>query len=363
MSKKKVLVAMSGGVDSAVSAYLLKKKGFDVTGVTMCLGINPIGSKKTLCCGPKEIQDAKAVCTYLSIPHYVFNFADILEKKVIKNFLEQYKSGNTPNPCVECNKYLKFGKLLDQAKALGFDFIATGHYAKIGKYKGQTCLKIPKDKIKDQTYFLYKIEKEKLESILFPLDIYTKDEVRKIAKKVNLPVAEKTESQDICFITGKNYKEFLKERGVKNISGNIIDTNGNVLGIHKGITNYTIGQHKGLGISTKSPLFIVEINAKNNTLVVAEKTEKKVSGLVADSINLFVKETDFPKTVFIKIRYRQAPIKTNVYLEYEKYNSKKHKILKFIFEKHTDFIATGQSCVIYYRNMVLGGGIIKKVIY
>jgi tRNA-specific 2-thiouridylase len=202
MMGKKVLVAMSGGVDSSVAALLLKNEGYDVSGVTMCLGISTEDDAK--CCGASAVDDAKRVCDRIRIPHYVFDYAAQLEEKVIAKFISEYKKGRTPNPCVECNRHLKFGTLLDKALTLGFDYLATGHYAAIEKNENGYCLKRPKDKRKDQTYFLYSIPYERLENILFPLSHLTKDEVRDLAKQNSLPVAEKQESQDICFVTQKN---------------------------------------------------------------------------------------------------------------------------------------------------------------
>jgi tRNA-specific 2-thiouridylase len=226
---KKVLVAMSGGVDSSVAAMLLKKEGYDVSGVTMCLGIAAEGDSAR-CCGAEAIDDAKRVCDRLKIPHYVFDYAAELENKIIAKFISEYKKGRTPNPCVECNRHLKFGSLLDKALTLGFNFLATGHYAAIEENQSGYFLVRPKDKKKDQTYFLYPIPYEKLENILFPLASLTKDEVREMAKKASLPVAEKQDSQDICFVTQKNYQEFLLGRGQELKTGPIVDMRGNILG-------------------------------------------------------------------------------------------------------------------------------------
>jgi tRNA-specific 2-thiouridylase len=213
---KKVLVAMSGGVDSSVAAMLLKKEGYDVSGVTMCLGIAAEGGDAR-CCGADAIDDAKSVCDRLQIPHYVFDYAAQLEDKVIAKFISEYKKGRTPNPCVECNRHLKFSNLLDKALTLGFDFLATGHYASIEKYEDGYCLKRPKDKKKDQTYFLYPIPYGKLESILFPLAYLTKDEVREMAKKDFLPVADKQESQGYMFCNTEKLSgvSFGKGAGIK----------------------------------------------------------------------------------------------------------------------------------------------------
>jgi tRNA-specific 2-thiouridylase len=267
---KKVMVAMSGGVDSSVAAMLLTDEGYNVSGVTMCLGI-AAEEDSARCCGAAAIDDAKRVCDRLKIPHYVFDYASELEDKVIAKFISEYKKGRTPNPCVECNRYLKFGSLLEKAKVIGFDFLATGHYAAIERNEDGYCLKRAKDRKKDQTYFLYPMPYEGLRNVLFPLAPLTKDEVREIAKKASLPVAEKQESQDICFVTQKNYQEFLLERVQKLNPGPIVDMQGKILGRHRGIIFHTIGQRGGLGISHATPLYVVSINPDENCIVVGEK--------------------------------------------------------------------------------------------
>ena len=284
---KKVMVAMSGGVDSSVAAMLLTDEGYDVSGVTMCLGI-AAEEDSARCCGATAIDDAKRVCDRLKIPHYVFDYAGELEDKVIAKFISEYKKGRTPNPCVECNRYLKFGSLLEKAKVLGFDFLATGHYAAIEKNEEGYCLKRPKDRKKDQTYFLYSMPYEGLGNVLFPLSSLTKDEVREIAKKASLPVAEKQESQDICFVTQKNYQEFLLERVQKLNPGPIVDMQGKILGKHRGIIFHTIGQRGGLGISHATPLYVVSIDPDENRIVVGEKKDLMAKGLVAGDINMLV---------------------------------------------------------------------------
>jgi len=245
---------MSGGVDSSVAAYLLKKKGFDVAGVTMCLGVKESGRKKPACCGVEAINDAKRVAQKLDIPHYVMDFSGYLEKYVVRKFVSEYLNGKTPNPCVDCNTILKFDILLRKTLSLGFDYLATGHYAKIAKKNKKFLLKKAKDKIKDQSYFLYSIKKNNLKDILFPIGDFTKKEIRSIAKEAKLPVAEKKESQDICFISGKNYHGFISTRVGKISKGPIVDLDGKLLGEHKGAIFYTIGQRGGLGIGYKHPL-------------------------------------------------------------------------------------------------------------
>jgi len=342
---------MSGGVDSAVGAMLLKNEGYDVSGATMCLGIaTEAGAAR--CCGADAIDDAKSVCDRLQIPHHVFDYAAQLEDKVIDRFISEYKNGRTPNPCVDCNRHLKFTDLLNKALALGFDFLATGHYAAIAKNDDQYCLKRPKDKKKDQTYFLYPIPYEKLGNILFPLASLTKDEVREIAKKEALPVAEKPESQDICFVTQKNYQDFLLERvqGLK--PGPIVDLRGKILGQHRGIIYYTIGQRGGLGISRKMPLYVVSIDPDKNVIAVGEKKDLMAKGLVARNINKLAQA--WPKNVCAKIRYRKKETPCEVINEIDS--------LKVIFSEEQEAITPGQSVVFYDDDRVLGGGEIEEVL-
>lgn len=348
---KKVLIAMSGGVDSSVAALLLKNEGYDVCGVTMCLGIATEDDAK--CCGASAVDDAKRVCDRLRIHHYVFDYASELEDKVIANFISEYRKGRTPNPCVECNRSLKFGTLLDKALALDFDFLATGHYAAIENNEEGYFLTRPKDKKKDQTYFLYSIPYKRLGNILFPLSHLTKDEVRELAKKQSLPVAEKKESQDICFVTQKNSQEFLIERVQETKPGPIVDLQGKVLGRHRGIIFHTIGQRGGLGISHPTPLYVVSIDPVRNRIVVGDKKDLMGKGLVASDVNMLA--DNWPKQVHAKIRYR----KKEALCEAKSENGK----LKVVFADEQEAITPGQSVVFYDQDRVLGGGIIDKVIY
>lgn len=343
---------MSGGIDSSVAALLLKNEGYDVSGVTMCFGI-ATEADSAKCCGADAIDDAKRVCDRIKIPHYVFDYAAQLEDKVIANFISEYKKGRTPNPCVVCNSDLKFGSLLEKALMLGFDFLATGHYAVIENNKKGYCLKKPKDKKKDQTYFLYSTPYEKLRNILFPLAGLNKDEVREIAKKASLPVAEKPESQDICFVTQKNYQEFISGR-VPNIEpGPIVDMRGNVLGRHRGIMFYTIGQRGGLGISHPTPLYVVSIDPGKNSIVAGEKKDLKARGLVAGDLNLLV--PSWPDQVSAKIRYRKKEAACEVVFDQGQ--------IKVFFAEEQEAITPGQSVVFYDHDCVLGGGIIDKILH
>jgi tRNA-uridine 2-sulfurtransferase len=350
--RQKVLVAMSGGVDSSVTAFLLKSQGYDCVGVTMCLGIKA-EEEHVKCCGPTAVEDARRVCDRLTMPHYVFNYAREMEQKVIARFIGEYLKGRTPNPCVDCNRHLKFGSLLQIAEEMGFDFLATGHYAAIERIGDNVYLKKPKDRKKDQTYFLYPIPQEGLKSVLFPLAVLTKEEVRGIALKASLPVAGKKESQDICFVTQKNYQAFLSERVPEMKPGVIVDTRGNILGMHRGIVFYTIGQRSGLRISHATPLYVIAKDAAENRIIVGDKEQLKGTGLIAGNINRLV-ET-WPDDVKAKIRYRKKEVSCKVAFEGES--------VRVIFSEEQEAIAPGQSVVFYADDCVLGGGEIEEVLH
>jgi len=348
---KKVLVAMSGGVDSSVAALLLKNSGYAVTGVTMCFGIRA-NDEKVRCCGPQAVDDAKRVCHGLGIPHYVMDFSKDLEEEVISKFVSEYLKGKTPNPCVDCNKFLKFGLLLEKAIAMGFDFLATGHYARIEKNNGTIVLRRAKDKAKDQSYFLCSIKKERLKLILFPLAEFTKEEVREIARKADLPVASKPQSQDICFIQD-DYRKFISER-VSNIRpGQIVDLDGNIRGIHRGLFFYTVGQREKLGINNPTPLYVVSVDAKENQVTVGKKKDLQARGLIVSDLNLFV--DDLPQKAYIKIRYAHKESKCEVFQQGSQ--------CKVIFEEKQEAITPGQSAVFYDNGIVLGGGVIEEVLW
>ena len=352
---KKVLAAMSGGVDSSIAAYLLKEQGYDVVGATMCLGVKTTEGEQAKCCGPDAINDAKKVCQKLGIPHHIMDFADDLEEKVIKRFMDAYLSGNTPNPCINCNKYLKFEILLKKALAMGFDYLATGHYACIKREDGKYFLTKPKDPKKDQTYFLYAIDRNNFKNILFPLCSYKKNEIKDIAKKLGLSVADKEESQDICFVAKKDYPAFIIER-IKygNISpGLIMDMHNNIIGEHKGFPFYTIGQRKGLGISYTEPLYVVSINTEKNQIVAGTKSDLKARALIAGDLNFLIEEIS-EESLSAKIRYNHKAAKCVLKLIDDKC------IVKF--DEFQEAITPGQSVVFYSDDVVVGGGIIEKVI-
>lgn len=335
---KRVLIGMSGGVDSSVAAYLLKKEGYEVIGLTMSLF--PSNNETS-------IEDAKIVCSKLNIKHYVFDFSKEFNNKVIKNFIKCYQNAQTPNPCIECNKYLKFGLMWQKAQELNCDYIATGHYASI---KDNKLCRI--DSPKDQSYFLYKIDKSILPHILFPLNKYiNKDEIRKIAEEQNLCVYNKKDSQDICFIPHNDYSSFL-EQNLDNLpnKGDFI-YHGKVIGQHKGLIYYTIGQRKGLGISYLHPLYVISLNKENNQVILGDEEELYTKIVNITDINILVDK--LPSKAQAKIRYKSKLTSCNIEII-------DNNNLRIIFDEPVKSVTPGQSLVLYDNDIVLGGGIIKE---
>lgn len=345
---KKVLLGMSGGVDSTVSAILLKQAGYDVIGTTLNLFPN------VSCCSYIEVKE---ICKKIGIDHYILEGKDEFKKHVIDDFIDCYSNCKTPNPCIECNRYLKFGLMYEKAKELGCDYIATGHYAKTeysDKYN-KWVLKKSKANNKDQSYVLWNIPREMLEHILFPLsDFESKDEIRKIAKEHNLSVASKPDSEDICFIPDGNYKKFLEENSsIKPKEGNIVLSNGEVLGKHTGLYNYTIGQRKGLGISYKEPLFVIGFNKEKNEVIVGTEKEIYKGEIIINDINLLLfDKLEKDTNVNVKTRYstKEASAKAVQLNDNE---------IKIIFDEPQARITPGQSLVMYIDDIVVGGGKIE----
>lgn len=344
---------MSGGVDSSVVAGLLKDKGFAVIGITMQIWER--SKDWGGCCGIGSIEDAKKVAHKLGIPHYVLNFRDVFKEKVIANFCAEYKQGRTPNPCIKCNQYLKFDALLKEAKKLGADYIATGHYARIefDKQRKRYLLKKGIDGQKDQSYVLYMLTQEQLQHTLMPLGELTKIKVRQIAREKDLPVAEKAESQEICFIPDNNYGSFLQEHINEEAKpGPILNKEGETIGEHQGIIFYTIGQRKGLRIAAKEPLYVSAIDKENNSIIVGKKTQVYGEELVVDGFNaIYREEIKEPIKAEVKIRYLHPPASATVIpLGKDK--------LKVKFEQPQWAITPGQAVVFYHDSMVIGGGTI-----
>ncbi len=347
MENKKVLLGMSGGVDSSVSALLLKQRGYEVIGTTLELFT---GSS---CCNTDTYMDAKNVCNKIGMPHFIYNCKDIFKTYVIDDFINCYSCCKTPNPCIECNKYMKFGFMWEKAKELGCNYIATGHYAKTEyseKYNRWVLKKSNAGK-KDQSYVLWNIPKDLVEHILFPLsDFESKDNIREIARENNLKVANKPDSEDICFVPDGNYKKFLENNSnIKPKQGNIVNTKGEVLGKHTGLYNYTIGQRKGLGISYKVPLFVVGFDKTKNEVIVGEEKELYKKEVIVTDINLLLFDEITEKLeVEVKTRYSSKSAKANIIQESNN--------IKIEFDEPQRAITPGQSAVFYIDDIVVGGG-------
>ncbi len=358
----KVVVAMSGGVDSSVAAAILKEEGYQVIGVTMQIWpsdgqaheVDRFGG----CCGLGAVEDARRVAYKLGIPHYVMNFRDIFAQKVIADFCRQYSLGRTPNPCIRCNQYIKFDALLKRARELSADFVATGHYARIEKdeVNGRRLLKKGTDRHKDQSYVLYPITQEQLEHTLLPIGNFNKKRVREIARELALPVATKPESQEICFIPDDDYPKFIENyipQAVK--PGPILNEQGSTLGEHKGILFYTVGQRKGLGISAKEPLYVTAIEPQRNAIVVGSKEEVYANELVASELNwITITKLEQPIMVKAKIRYLHKEAEAAITpLDADQVYVK--------FQEPQMAITPGQAIVFYNGDTVVGGGTIESV--
>ena len=356
IAKKKVVVGMSGGVDSSVTAYLLKEQGYEVIGMTMQIWQEgaPEDSDGG-CCGLSAVDDARRVCQKLDIPHYVVNFRNDFKKHVIDYFLDEYQNARTPNPCIACNRYVKWESMLQKALQIGADYIATGHYARVIKDEktGRYSLKQSKTLAKDQTYALYNLTQHQLEHTLMPLGDYTKDEVRAIAKEIGLAVATKPDSQEICFVPDNNYAKYIEEEtGKKPVEGNFVDKEGKVLGKHKGIIHYTIGQRKGLGLSLGKPGFVQRINQQTNEVVIGDNEDLFNTTVKANQVNFMPFERlEGEMRCLGKIRYNQLPQPCTIQMIDE-------DTILCTFDEGQRAITPGQALVLYDGDKLIGGGTI-----
>lgn len=359
LEKKKVVVGMSGGVDSSVAAYLLKEAGYEVIGVTMQIWQDEDTARQEEsggCCGLSAVDDARRVANALGIPYYVMNFKNEFKDAVIDYFADEYLKGNTPNPCIACNRYVKWESLLKRSLDIGADYIATGHYARVIKLEnGRYALKKSATSAKDQTYALYNLTQYQLAHTLMPVGEYTKDEIRQIAGNINLRVANKPDSQEICFIPDHNYAGFISEyTGKEPQEGNFVTADGKVIGRHKGIIHYTVGQRKGLNLSMGHPVFVLAIRPETNEVVIGNGDEVYSNTLYAGNLNFMsIEDLEGEMLVDAKIRYSHKGSKCTI----RKVDKDK---VECVFTEPQRAVTPGQAVVFYQDDIVVGGGTILR---
>ncbi|MSQ22687.1 MAG: tRNA 2-thiouridine(34) synthase MnmA [Dehalococcoidia bacterium] len=353
-SKGRVVVAMSGGVDSSVAAVLLKEQGYDVVGVTMRLfaydQADSLTSYNKGCCTPEDVDDARRVCQIIGVPHYLMNFEREFQAHVIDYFCQEYARGRTPHPCLACNDKIKFNFLLQRALAMDADYVATGHYARVGYESGQWHLLKGIDPAKDQSYVLFTLRQQELEHTLLPVGVYPKSEIRAIALRAGLPVANKPDSQEICFIQQGDYRSFLAER-LKPQPGEIVDSHGNVLGHHQGIEQFTVGQRRGLGLASSKPIYVLGVNAETRRVIVGTAEELLQGTLWASQVNYPAGAPEGPVEVRAKIRYKASEVPATLYPRGSE------AVIRF--QEPQRAVTPGQAVAFYVGEELLGGGIIE----